>query len=150
MLFVLTVDNFRTFIRLLLSKILMASAESANVCAALSVLNNTSELRMREITESVLERSPSLTQCRLLLQDMPADACLSQSNTNHWSIDSYLHGFACDFINQIHSKFFSMEKKKKKIRTLGQGHLKTKRKMLWRRDHNQQEWVPGVEKETQA
>ena len=39
---------------------------------------------------------------------------------------------------------------KKKIRTLGQGHLKTKRKMLWRRDHNQQEWVPGVEKETQA
>ena len=60
-LFVLTVDNFRTSIRLLLSKIPMASAKSANVYAALSVLNNTSELRMREITESVLERSPSLT-----------------------------------------------------------------------------------------
>ena len=40
--------------------------------------------------------------------------------------------------------------KKKKIRTLGQGRLKTKRKMLWRRDHNQQEWVPRVEKEMQA
>ena len=111
--FVLTVDNFRTFIRLLLSKIFMASAKSAKVRSALSVLNNTSELRMREITESVSERSPSLTHSvgygsktfqlmHVWVRVIP----------NHWSIDSYLHRLACDFINQIHSKFFSTEKKK--------------------------------------
>lgn len=41
-----------------------------------------------------------------------------------------------------------MEKKKENENTRA-GTFKTKSKMLWRRDHNQ-EWVPGVEKKMQA
>ena len=60
----------------------MASAKSANVYAALSVLNNTSELRMRETTESVLERS----YCKILALNNFKEILKEQGFIPNWML----------------------------------------------------------------
>lgn len=102
---------------------------------------------MRKITESIVGRSPNPTQrgrnCSKTLQLMYVWARVTPTT------ESYLLGLACGLKIRYILDFISM-KQQRKIRKLGQRSLKIKSQTLWRTDHNQQEWVPRVEKERNA